>query len=121
MLQRCGAFSVDREGADLASFKAAINILREGRYPLVVFPEGEIYHHHERLDSLNEGVATMVLRAASKSKEGQSAFLVPTAMRYLYDVSVADTFSDRLDALEQRITWKPRPTMAIVDRLNSPP
>ncbi len=117
LMQRCGAFSVDREGADIAAFKTAVKILREARYPLVVFPEGEIYHHHERLDPLNEGVATMVLRASGKVKDDRDAYLVPTAMRYAYDDSAANTFAKRLDALEERITWKPRSDMEVVDRI----
>ncbi len=117
VLQRCGAFSVDREGADIAAFKTAVKILREARFPLVVFPEGEIYHHHERLDPLNEGVATILLRAADKFPQDRNAYLVPTALRYAYDESVASTFSDRLNALEERITWKPRDDMDVVDRI----
>jgi 1-acyl-sn-glycerol-3-phosphate acyltransferase len=117
LLQRCGAFSVDREGADIAAFKTAVRILREARFPLVVFPEGEIYHHHEQLDPLNEGVATMLLRAAAKSEEDRRAYLVPTAMRYAYDETATATFSSRLDALEERITWKPRGDMDVVDRI----
>jgi 1-acyl-sn-glycerol-3-phosphate acyltransferase len=70
-LQHSGAFSVDREGADLASIRTAMNILRECRHPLVIFPEGEIYHHHEELDLLNEGVATILLRAAEKLAPGE--------------------------------------------------
>ena len=117
VLQRCGAFSVDREGADIAAFKTAVGILRKARFPLVVFPEGEIYHHHERLDPLNEGVATILLRAANKSPEGRRAYLVPTAMRYAYDPAVAATFAERLDALERRITWKPRRDLDVVERI----
>ncbi len=117
LLQRCGVFSVDREGTDIAAFKTAVKILREARYPLVVFPEGEIYHHHERLDPLNEGVATMVLRASRKVQDDRGAYLVPTAMRYAYDESAATTFAQRLDALEGRITWKPRSDMDVVDRI----
>ncbi len=117
VMQRCGAFSVDREGADIAAFKTAVKVLREARYPLVVFPEGEIYHHHERLDPLNEGVATMVLRASGKIQDDRGAYLVPTAMRYAYDESAVTTFAQRLDALEERITWKPRSDMDVVDRI----
>ena len=117
VLQRCGAFSVDREGADIAAFKTAVGILRKARFPLVVFPEGEIYHHHERLDPLNEGVATMVLRASGKIQDDRGAYLVPTAMRYAYDESAATTFAQRLDTLEERITWKPRSDMDVVDRI----
>jgi len=117
ILQRSGAFSVDREGADLASIRTAMNILRECRYPLVIFPEGEIYHHHEELDFLNEGVATILLRAAGKLPEGKRSYAVPAAIHITHDPSIADTFSPRLDTLERRITWKPRSQMPIVDRI----
>jgi 1-acyl-sn-glycerol-3-phosphate acyltransferase len=116
-LQRTGAFSVDREGADVASIKTAMRILSEGRFPLVMFPEGEIYHHHETLDELNEGVATIVLRVAARLDAGRSAYVVPTAIRYVHDPAVAETFSGRLDRLEERVTWKPRPHVDVVERI----
>lgn len=117
VLQHTGAFSVDREGADLASIRTAMNILREGRHPLVIFPEGEIWHHHEELDLLNEGVATILLRAAEKLPEGKRSYAIPTAIHITHDSSEAKTFSPRLDALEQRITWKPKRHLEIVDRI----
>ena len=117
VLQKSGAFSVDREGADLASIKTAITTLRECRYPLVIFPEGEIYHHHEELDVLNEGVATILLRAAEKLPENKRSYAIPTAIRITHDAAVAETFADRLNLLEQRITWKPKSGLEIVDRI----
>ncbi|MDA0577101.1 MAG: lysophospholipid acyltransferase family protein [Verrucomicrobia bacterium] len=117
VLQRSGAFSVDREGADLASVRTAMNILRECQHPLVIFPEGEIYHHHEELDSLNDGVATILLRAAEKLPAGKKSYAVPVAIRIAHDPSVAATFSPRLDKLEKRITWKPRSRVEIVERI----
>lgn len=117
ILQHMGAFSVDRDGADLSAFKAAIRVLQGEGAPLVVFPEGQIYHHHERLDPLNEGVATMLLRASRKSPEDRGFYLVPSAMRYTYDASVADTFSDRLSVLEEQITWKPRTHLDTKERI----
>ena len=116
VLQKTGAFSVDREGADIRAVKTAMHIIQKGRYPLVIFPEGEIYHHHEKLDELNEGVATIFLRAASKM-DGKSCFFVPTALRYKYDESIALTFAERLSVLEERIAWKPRPDIDPVDRI----
>jgi len=116
-MQRIGAFSVDREGADLAAVRMAMEILQRGDNPLVMFPEGEIYHHHEKLDVLNEGVATIVLRAAAKMEDGRKAFLVPAAIRYMQDASIAETFSDRIERLEARVTWKPRPYSDIVERI----
>lgn len=117
MLRRMGCFSVDREGADIAAVKTAMDIVARRRRPLVIFPEGEIYHHHERLDQLNEGVATILLRASAKVQDGRKCFMVPTAIRYLYHDEVAGTFSDRLDKLEIRIGWKPRPKLDPVSRI----
>lgn len=117
VLQKAGAFSVDREGADLASIRTAMTILQECRHPLVIFPEGEIYHHHEELDVLNDGVATILLRAADKVPESKKSYAVPVAIHITHDPSIADTFSKRLDALERRITWKPLSKMDPVDRI----
>jgi hypothetical protein len=116
-LQRAGAFSVDREGADLASIKMAMNILQSGLVPLVIFPEGEIWHHHEQLDLLNEGVATILLRATAKLPPGKKGYLVPTAIRIGCDERVRETFSERLSRLEQRVMWKPRPEMEVSERI----
>ena len=58
-LQSMGVFSVDRDGPDLSAIKTAITLLETGNDPLVIFPEGEIYHHHRRLDPLNEGVSSI--------------------------------------------------------------
>lgn len=116
-LQRMGAFSVDREGADLAAVKTAMSIIQQGRHPLVIFPEGEIWHHQETLNELNEGVATIVLRAAAKLAEGKKCYVVPTGLRYCYDDSIADSFCRRLSVLEERITWKPRPEREVMERI----
>ena len=117
ILQHAGAFSVNREGADLSSIKMAIKILQEGKHPLVIFPEGEIYHHMEELDELNEGVASIALRAASKLAEGRKGYIVPVSIQLKHDPSVEATFSDRLSALEKWITLKPRVNDKPIDRI----
>ena len=40
ILPRLGVFPVDREGADRSAFQAGLNVLTQGKNPLVVFPEG---------------------------------------------------------------------------------
>ncbi len=117
-LQRMGAFSVDREGADVSAIKTAMALLKEGRHPLVIFPEGEIYHHHERLAPLNEGVVTILLRSMKgRDAEQKESYLVPTALRYAHEEGVESTYSARLSRLEERITWKPREGSDPVDRI----
>src|SRR5688500_17660102 len=54
VLRRHGCFSVDREGTDLRAFRQAVEILQEGRNPLVVFPEGEMYHSGDRVTPFRE-------------------------------------------------------------------
>lgn len=117
VLQRSGAFSVDREGADVNAIRTAMRVLLECRHPLVIFPEGEIYHHHEELDILNDGVATILLRSVEKLPETRKGYIVPTAIQITHDPAVSDSFSERLDALESRITWKPNARMDPVERI----
>lgn len=117
VMRRGGAFSVNREGSDVASIKMAIKILEAGKHPLVIFPEGEIYHHMEKLDELNEGVASIALRAASKLADGKKGYIAPAAIRLHYDSNVEAVFSERLSALESSITWKPRVGNDAVNRI----
>lgn len=116
-LQNMGVFSVDRDGPDLSAIKTAISLLERGTDPLVIFPEGEIYHHHRRLDPLNEGVASILLKGAARLTGGQKAFLIPVALRFFHDPSVEQTFRERLSKLEDRIGWLPKPAMPVDERI----
>ncbi len=116
-LQSMGVFSVDRDGPDLSAIKTSISLLERGTDPLVIFPEGEIYHHHRRLDPLNEGVASILLKAATRLTESKRAFLVPVGLRFFHDPSVEATFRDRLSRLEDRIGWTPKPAMPLDERV----
>ena len=116
-LQSMGVFSVDRDGPDLSAIKTSISLLERGTDPLVIFPEGEIYHHHRRLDPLNEGVASILLKAATRLTESKRAFLVPVGLRFFHDPSVEATFRDRLSRLEDRIGWTPKPAMPLDQRV----
>lgn len=120
VIQRMGAFSVDREGSDIAAIKAAMTVLYEAKYPLVMFPEGEIYHLNEKLTPLNEGAATLALRAARKTaqdKPGHGAYIIPVAMKYRYIDDISPTFPERMSRLESMIMWRPQSGMGIVDRI----
>ncbi len=117
VLQRGGAFSINREGGDVMAIKTAIKILEEGTHPLVIFPEGEIYHHMETLDELNDGVASIALRAMSKLPDGKRGYIVPSAIRLYNDPSGEAVVSDRLTVLEKRILWKPRIDKSPVERI----
>lgn len=116
-LQSMGVFSVDRDGPDLSAIKTAISLLESSSSPLVMFPEGEIYHHHRRLDPLNEGVASILLKASARLPVGKKAWLVPVALRFFHEPSAEATFRPRLSRLEDRIGWLPKPSMPTGERI----
>lgn len=120
VLQRAGVFSIDREGADIAALKEAMRIVYEGRYPLVMFPEGEIYHLNDQLTPLNQGAATIMLKTAAKlRKEGkqQGCWIIPTAIQYSYVDDISATFPTAMKRLEKHILWAPQEQLDIVARI----
>ena len=58
-----GCFSVDREGTDRQALQQAVDVLQNRREPLVVFPEGEVYHCNERVTPFRDGPAAMAVMA----------------------------------------------------------
>ena len=108
---------MNREGGDVAAIKMAIKILDEAKHPLVILPEGEIYHHMETLDELNEGVASMALRSGSKLNDGKNGYVVPADIRLRYGSISELDMSDRISVLEKRSTWKLRTGKGPVDRM----
>jgi 1-acyl-sn-glycerol-3-phosphate acyltransferase len=108
VLQRMGAFSVDREGCDRRAMRQAVELMTTGRW-LVVFPEGEIYHTNERLTPLREGVAFMAGTAQKdleKEGKGRKVWIVPTAIRYKYLEDVTPHLEAAMTDLEERMKLK---------------
>ncbi len=120
LLQFAGVFSIDREGADIAAIKEAMRIVHEARFPLVMFPEGEIYHLNEQLTSLNEGAATIMLKTAARlRKEGASkkCMIVPTAIQYRYVEDPTPVIREMLRELEEYLHWQPQSQLDLMERI----
>ncbi len=114
-LQHHGCFSVDREGTDLRAFRQAVEILKSRRNPLVVFPEGEVYHVNRRVTPFREGPAAMALLAARKGD--RPVVCVPCSIVYTY---VEDPMPDLLrlmDNLERAILWRPQRDATLQQRI----
>jgi hypothetical protein len=119
VLQRMGAFSVDREGCDRRAIRQAVEFLSTG-HALVVFPEGEIYHLNDRLTPLLEGVAFMALtaqRELEKARPDGRVWVVPTAIRYRFVQDVTPKLEEAVKGLEERLLFKPRPGSALHERI----
>jgi hypothetical protein len=120
LFPRLGIFPVDREGSDRSAFKASVDVLTAGRFPLLVFPEGEVYHLADRLTPLREGAATLALAAAKRRAEaGTTVWIVPVGIKYRFpeDHDPMPVLLDRMAQLERRLTWRPRGDRSLVGRI----
>jgi len=114
-LRSHGCFSVDREGTDLRAFKQAVEILQKGKHPLVIFPEGEVYHINERVTPFREGAAAIALSAARRSD--RPIYAIPCGLRYFYTEDPTDELLEVMSQLELSMHWRPRPDALLQERI----
>lgn len=128
-MRRVGAFSVYREGVDRTAVKTAIDLLAEGRRPLVIFPEGALSQANDHLCALMDGVS-LIARSAQRKLESETAatspcrrvVVLPVGIKYLYQGNVDATASPILADIEERLLWgaqRDRPLMERVSRVGS--
>jgi len=120
LLPRLGVFSIYREGADREALKTAMQLTAEAERPLVIFPEGVISRHNDKLNNLMEGTALMA-RGAAKQRASATppgkVVVHPVAIRYLFDGDVRTTVEPVLRDIERRLSWRPREGATMEDRI----
>jgi 1-acyl-sn-glycerol-3-phosphate acyltransferase len=114
-LRAHGCFSVDREGSDLRAFRQAVEILQGSPYPLIIFPEGEVYHVNDRITPFREGNAAIALAAAKRAQ--RPVVCVPAAIKYQYVEDPTPELQQLMTRLEERILWRPRPDLSLRERV----
>ena len=118
--QKIGAFSVYREGVDRQAVNMAVDILVEGKRPLVVFPEGAISRHNDQLMPLMEGTS-FIARTAAKRREKNEArggiVVHPIAIRYFFRGNLEKTVTPVLEEIESHFSWYPQREKTIIQRL----
>lgn len=114
-MQRCGCFSVDREGTDMLALKTAVEILKSKANPLVVFPEGDIYHTNDRVTPFREGAAAMALMAARKSD--RSVAVTPVAIKRWYVDDPTPSLQRTLSRIERSLHWSDKSHKPVKDRV----
>lgn len=120
VLPHLGVYPVDREGADLAAFKASVDILVKANHPLAIFPEGEIYRLSDRITPLREGTAALAIAAVRKLPDpAKTVRIVPIAIKYRYLESEDPLpwLLNLMDNLERRFFWRPRVELSLVERI----
>jgi len=114
-MQRSGCFSVNREGTDMEAFRTAVDILQTRPNPLVVFPEGDVYHTNDRIMTFREGAAAIALSAVRRSP--RPIFCVPVAMKAWYISDPTCQLEATATALERRLWWRPCDHLSLRQRI----
>lgn len=115
-MQHMGCFSIDREGTDRQALKQAIQIVRDHAYPLVVFPEGDIYHTTDRVTAFREGAAAIALSAARQAE--RRVVVLPCGIKFWYLEDPTQHMLQTLAEIEQRLYLRVDPTMPLVARIH---
>ncbi len=115
LLQRHGVFSIDREGTDRVAFKKAVSLLQEDKHPLMIFPEGEVYHCNDRLTPFREGASAIALTAAKRAE--RPIVCIPCGIKYRYLEDPTDELLSVMAQIETSIHWRPRQPIPLPQRL----
>lgn len=120
LLRRAGAFSVYREGMDRQALSAGVEILERAERPLLIFPEGVISRHNDRINSMMDGTSFIARSAAKKRSEKTPAGQVvvhPVALRYHFRGDIEQSLHPVLDDIERRFTWRPKRELDLLGRI----
>lgn len=119
-IRRMGGFSVNREGVDRQSISTAVDLLAEGKRPLVIFPEGATGRTNDSLRAMLDGVA-FIARAAAKKAQKQSTnkkvVIHPVAIKYRFQGDIQKVADQVLSDIEKRLTWRPHSELPILTRI----
>lgn len=119
-IRAMGGFSVNREGVDRQAINMAIELLAEGKRPLIIFPEGATSRTADCLQALLDGVA-FIARAAAKKRSKQSppgkVVVHPVAVKYFFRGNIRAAADEVLSDIEHRLTWQPQRRLPLLDRI----
>lgn len=114
-MQRLGCFSIDRESTDRQAFKQAVKVLQEEPHPLVIFPEGDIYHVSDRVTPFREGAAAIALSATKRSERPIVA--IPCGIKFRYVDDPTESLLELMGRLEDRILLRPHANARLPERI----
>lgn len=115
-MQRLGCFSIDREGTDRQAFKRAVDVLQQEPHPLVVFPEGDIYHTTDFVTPFRDGAAAIALSAARRSE--RPTVIAPCGIKFWYVDDPTDQLLETMQRIEERLYLRVTPDSPLPDRIH---
>lgn len=115
LMQRMGCFSIDRESADRKAYKQGVQILQNETCPLVIFPEGDIYHVSDRVTPFREGAAAVAISAAKRSE--RPIVIVPCGIKFWYVDDPTPKLHALMSKLDERLFLRPKPDRPLKERI----
>lgn len=106
LLQRLGAYSIVRGTADRNAFRATRELLSEGKWPLVVFAEGEISRQNDTVMRFERGIVQLCFWALddmAKVDASKPLYVVPIGIKYQYPRDMWGDIDAALSELERDI------------------
>ncbi len=97
-MQHMGHFSIDRDGADRKAMAAAIAILKEGRFALNIFPEGNVFLTNDRLAPFMDGAAFIAVKALA-ALDGTPLKIVPVSLKFTHLCEPREAVTARMTQL----------------------
>jgi acyltransferase-like protein len=120
LLNRVGVYSVIRGFPDRESLRMTRRLLAEMDRKIVIFPEGLVYEHNDRLLQFQTGVAQMAFWALDDlEKAGKELYLpiVPIALKYRCCAPPGPAIERGLRDLERTLELPPDRSLGAYKRL----
>ncbi len=127
-IRRMGGFSIFREGNDRQALETAIDILVDGKRPLIIFPEGTTNRTNDELKPLLDGVAFIARTAAKRRAKlaadpaqsvaaGSGKVVVqPVGIKYLCIDKIDDWANQQVSVFERQLGWRRLPSADLLTR-----
>ena len=106
VLQRLGAYSIVRGTVDRNAFRTTRQVLCEGKWPLVIFGEGEISRQNDTVMRFERGAVQLCFWAADDMKKAdidKPLYVVPLGIKYRYTQDMWNVIDTALTELERNI------------------
>ena len=113
--QHHGCFSVDREGKDLRAFRFAVRTLATTSHPLIVFPEGEVYHLNDLVTSFRDGTFLIASTAVKRSRRPVAC--IPCSLKYHYLDDPSESLAAVVKSMEKRLDVSARTSSSLAARI----
>jgi 1-acyl-sn-glycerol-3-phosphate acyltransferase len=118
VLRRLGCFSVDREASDKQALDEAARTIEEGKFPLALFPEGNVYLENDAVTEFQDGAALLAIRAAkSLAERGVRVVVLPVSIKLSHLTDCRGKLKQQIELLAKKTESIVAPQMTPADAL----